>query len=391
VPPAPLAAEAGWNVELPAPPSGGAAMDADRVFVPIDDGHLIALDRESGDTEWSIELASTLAPLAAGPVIVAGTPETVVALDPATGGQLWATPIRTGVLRALALSADGRRVLAVSRTRIESLDVRTGAREWEREITTTDDALLVTTDATSAYVATGGGRIISIALQDGAPRWERELPGRLSPPVANGDRVYVGSNANAFHALDAGNGKVRWTWRTGGDVIGAAANDRFVYLIALDNVLRAVNRGNGHQRWKQALTTRPLSPPVVVPGHVVVPGIDPALSSFDALTGAVGGLFDGQLAGGAVGAPSEVMGVPLVSQTMRPFQVAIVLVWRNGRATGLRPASMLFREPALVPLLALPGRTLAREASPVPTAPAAAPASPESAESTQAPPASTPR
>lgn len=348
-------------------------MSADRVFVPTDDGHLVALDRETGDTDWIIEFASTLAPISAGPVIVAGTLETVVGLEPDTGAQQWSTPVKTGYLRALAISPDGQTVLAVSRTRIEALRASTGAREWEREITTSDDVLLVATDATAAYVATGGGRIISVALQDGAPRWERELPGTLNRPVAIDGRVYVGSTANAFHALDGRTGKVRWTWRTGGDVVGAAANDRFVYVLALDNVLRAMNRGNGHQRWKQVLSTRPVAAPIVMPGHLVVPGIDPALASFDALTGAAGGTVDGQTAGGATGAPSEIMGAPLVADVMQPFRVSIVLVWRNGRVTGLRPASMLFREAAPVPLPALPGRALAREASPVPATPAVPP------------------
>ncbi len=340
-------------------------MDAERVYVPTDDGHLIGIDRETGDTVWSTELASTLAPLSAGPVLVAGALETVVGLEPATGAQRWSTPVKTGYLRAMALSPDGHTVLVVSRTRIEAVRTSTGAREWEREITTSDDALLVTTDATAAYVATGGGRIISVALRDGAHRWERELPGTLSRPVAIDGRVYVGSTANAFHALDGRTGKVRWTWRTGGDVVGAAANDRFVYVLALDNVLRAVNLGNGHQRWKQALETRPVAPPVIVPGHVIVPGIDPALASFEALTGTPGGTSDGQTPG-STGAPAEVMGSPLVDQVMRPYRVSLVLVWRDGRVTGLRPAPMLFREPPPVPLPGLPGRVLTREAIPPP-------------------------
>jgi outer membrane protein assembly factor BamB len=375
VPPAPLAAEAGWNVELPAPASAGAAMDAERVFVPTEDGHLVALHRESGDTDWSIDLASALVPLAAGPVLVAGTVDTVVGLEPATGVQRWATPVKTAPLRALALSADGTVVLVVSRTRIEALRASTGAREWERDITTTDDALRVTTDATAAYVATGGGRIISVALLDGAPQWARELPGTLSAPAASAGRVYVGSTANEFHALDARTGKTHWTWRTGADVVGSAVNDRFVYMVALDNVLRAVNRGNGHQRWKQALATRPVAPPVVVPGHVLVPGIDPALASFEAVTGIVGGTLDGQAVGTA-GAPSEVMGSPLVDQAMRPFRVSLVLLWRDGHVTGLRPASMLFREPAPSRLPGLPGRVLTREVLPTDAAPAPAASAP---------------
>jgi hypothetical protein len=118
-----------------------------------------------------------------------------------------------------------------------------------------------------------------------------------------------------------------------------------------------------------------VAPPVVVPGHVLVPGIDPALASFEAVTGIVGGTLDGQAVGTA-GAPSEVLGSPLVDQAMRPFRVSLVLLWRDGHVTGLRPASMLFREPAPSRLPGLPGRVLTREVLPTDAAPAPAASAP---------------
>ncbi len=368
VPPAPLAAEEAWSVELPAPASAGAAMDAERVFVPTADGHLMAFDRETGAMAWTVDLPSTLAPVSSGPALVAGTADTIVSLDPVTGARRWATPTEAGPPHAIGLSPDGQTIIVVGRTRIQALRTGTGARQWQRDIVTTADALLMASDRDAAYVATGGGRIVSVSMQDGSGRWDRELPGTLSQPAVIAGRVYVGSTANALHAIDAATGKVQWSWRTGGDVVGAAGDDKFVYFVSLDNILRAVNRGNGHQRWKQALKTRPVAPPVVVPGHVVVPGIDPALASFEALTGAVGGTFDG-LAAGSAGAPVEVMGPPLLDHAMHPYRVSLALVWRDGHVTGLRPASMLFREPAPMPLAGLPGRVLAREALPAKATP----------------------
>lgn len=343
-------------------------MDAERVFVPTGNGQFVALDRETGVTAWAVALSTALAPVTSGSVLVAGSADAVVGLDPATGAQRWSAPTEADPARAIGLSPDGRTVIVVGRARVQALRTDTGAELWRRDLATTDDALRLAIDREAAYLTTGGGRLVSISMHDGGGRWDREFPGTLSQPVVIGGRVFVGSSANAFHALDAATGKVQWTWRTGGDVIGAAGDERYVYLVGLDNVLKAINRGNGHQRWKQALTTRPVAPPVVLPGHVVVAGIDPALASFEALTGAADGTFDGQTAGSS-GAPVEIIGPPLVDPAMRPFRVSLVLVWRDGRVTGLRPTSMLFREPAPAPFTALPGRVLAREAA-VPTAPA---------------------
>ena len=46
----------------------------------------------------------------------------------------------------------------------------------------------------------------------------------------------------------------------------------------------------------------------------------------------------------------------------KPYQVAMVVVTRDGRAIGLKPAAMLLPEPTVLPFATdLPGRRLERE------------------------------
>jgi outer membrane protein assembly factor BamB len=253
--------------------------------------------------------------------------------------------------------------VTVAHDRIQAFQVESGERLWERPIETTGPRLPAVVAPEAAYVATGDGRLISVSLADGSPRWTRTLPGDLGQPLAAAGTVFVGSTGNQFHALDGGDGHVRWSWRTGGDVVGAAAGTQLMFFVALDNILRAVNPGNGHQRWKQALPTRALAPPVALAGHVVVAGLDPALSSFDALTGSADGTFAVPTIADA-GAPAEILGQPLVDVALKPFRVSSVVVLRDGRVVALRAQSMLFREPVPVPLPALPGRVLGREPAP---------------------------
>lgn len=91
------------------------------------------------------------------------------------------------------------------------------------------------------------------------------------------------------------------------------------------------------------------------------------LGTFNLKTGASIGTFD---------APpgSLFRGMPLIDPTPTPFTVSVVALTRDGRAIGLRPAAMMFRERPFEPLNALPGRVLRREASPLaPSLPTATP------------------
>jgi outer membrane protein assembly factor BamB len=210
-----------------------------------------------------------------------------------------------------------------------------------------------------AYLSLANSRIIGVSLATGEMKWERTLSGTLSAPAVARDRVLVGSTDNMFYALDADSGDIEWQWRTGGDVIGSTADSDGVYFAALDNIIRRVKRTNGNQQWKKPIATRPVSPPRVVSGTIVVAGLAPAISEYDAKTGTPTSTYS------APGdPPGRLEGPPLIDSVLRPFRVSAVVLLRDGRAVGLRPVSMMFREQPLEGLPALPGRGLTRERLP---------------------------
>jgi hypothetical protein len=178
--------------------------------------------------------------------------------------------------------------------------------------------------------------------------------------------VFVGSTVNAFYGINAETGRDEWHWggdMIGGDVIGAAVAEDVTYFASLDNLLRAVNRGNGNQRWKQPTPTRPIAPPMAFGGVVAVFGVSPAIATFNARTGAAIGTYAIPTASGATTAPPP-KGPPLIDPEMRPFRVAFVVVTADGRAIGLRPTGLMFRESPAAPLAELPGKLLQRERPP---------------------------
>ncbi len=326
-----LPAEEAWMVHLPAPPAADGAMDDVHVYVPLQSGQIIALNRQTGDTVWTRTLASRSPLLAADGGLYASGADEMQALDPGTGRTIWRVPIaHEGAALALA---DGLLLVSTS-AGLVALDVVSGERKWARPIEATGALASIVADGRAVYAASIDARFTALSLSGGDTYWTHTLSGTLRPPAVARDRVFVGSSARTFYAFHAESGRLEWRWRTGGGVMGAVADDDRVYLVTLDNLLRAVNRGNGHQRWRRQLPTRPVAPPAVVGRHVLIPGVSPALATFDTSTGAPIATYDAPVLG--LGLSPALQGSPLIDSVLDSSRVGCVLVLRDGRAVGLR-------------------------------------------------------
>lgn len=337
-----------WTMMLDTPPSAAGAMDAERIYVPVEEGGVRAYARETGTLIWN-DPASTRRPLLAGDGMLFTVPGAEVrGLDASTREILWRREMPEGIAAPLVLN--GTHLLVATETgELVALGSRDGEVIWRRQLGAPAPHPAAPLDASMIVVTLTDGRVVAMEAETGETMWERTLPGTLSAPATARDRVLVGSTNNYFYALDAESGDEVWRWRTGGDVIGAAADEDRVYFASLDNVLRAVNRGNGNQIWKAAIPTRPSRPPMAFGGVVVLTGVSPRVDAFVGKTGKPLGSYT---------APTDIQGEPLIDTTPEPFEVAVVVLMRDGRMAGLRPTGLAFPDPPLVPLLKLPGREL---------------------------------
>jgi outer membrane protein assembly factor BamB len=342
--------EAAWTVTLPAPPSAPGALDDRRVYIPLRSNLLVALNRETGVLEWSRPLETASPLLAADGSLYVVQAGHIHALDVQNGTDRWAVPIEGAITAPLAWDSGS---LIATATPGEAFAFRgsDGQLAWRRPLGAASSHPAVPGGG-ALYFSLADGRLLALASATGAPLWEQKVTGTISEPAVARDRVFVGSTDNFFYAFDADSGRPEWKWRNGGDVIGAAADGDFVYFVSLDNIVRAVNRGNGNQRWKKPTGTRPVGPPRAFGGVVVVPGLMPAITVFVGQTGAVMGT---QAAAG------DLVGPALIDPMPKPFRVSLVSITREGVVEALRPAGLMFREAALVPLTTLPGRPVARE------------------------------
>jgi outer membrane protein assembly factor BamB len=359
IPPVPLPllpVEQVWMVTLDALPSAGGAMDAKRVYIPIQQEQVQALNRATGAKVWRRDIETRWAPLLLNDVLYVVASDEIHALDAETGAQKWRTSFEYPMIAPLA-SAGDRLIGVFDKGTVIAFAAVDGRMVWTRELGAPSPYAAVS-NGMRVFFALDDSRVVALNLIDGAPAWEQKLEGMLSQPSVARDRLFVGSNNNYLYALEDERGRLAWKWRTGGDVIGVSADTKGgAYYASLDNVLRGVNRGNGNQRWIKEIPTRPILPPqtlgdgMVYEEVVLVTGVS-EIDAFAAKTGAAAGMYV---------PPSDIQGAPLTDPTLKPYSVAMVVITRDGRALGLRPTAMMLQEPLNSPFTELPGRRLERE------------------------------
>jgi len=329
--PALLPATLAWETRLEPLPVAPAAHDEARVYVPLEDGALVALDRATGVQVWRMPATGSSTPLVeAGRVFVPGA-GSLAALEGATGRHLWRVRVE-GLEETASAAVAGSTIVVLTDRGLAALRVEDGGLLWAWALPDAASTGTVTAGAGAVFVTHPAG-VAAIDLGDGTLRWQRSLAGVAGTPKLAGDRLLVGTADRSLAALSTASGDLAWRWRLGGAFVGAAVRDEVVYVVALDALLRAVRLDGGNQVWRRELPTRPVAPPVVRGGTIVLAGNDPVLATFDAGTGmpVARHVEPGDLLGPPLVAPEDGAAGPAGAND----GVTIVLLFRDGRLVGL--------------------------------------------------------
>lgn len=187
-----------WTASMPADAGGRPATTESAVFVGSEAGHVLALDRATGETRWQARAAAEVRTLAVGPssVWVGDDTGTIYAYGQSDGTELYRDRSDEGNDRPLAVVGD---LLFVggSEARIERIEGRTGDSVTLTE-TWSDDR-----GATHLWARDDGfyadyGRAVRRYHAEGPTGTEfSEFPDRYIPQslVLEGPRVLVGTRA----------------------------------------------------------------------------------------------------------------------------------------------------------------------------------------------------
>jgi len=124
-----------WRASLGSPLVLPPAAGLDRVYVGLDDGHVLSLDLATGLRAWSRTLGGRITGMRAanGQLIVGTTANAVFSLDLASGRQRWRW--RVGGDAAGPATSDERHVYFAARDNVlRAVDIRSGNLRWTAEL-----------------------------------------------------------------------------------------------------------------------------------------------------------------------------------------------------------------------------------------------------------------
>jgi len=285
-----------WTTSLEESIEGELAADERRVFVATRDGAILALDGDTGALLWKVTGPTRRVVSARPGVLVArGLDGALSSLSPRNGAARWT--VATAVKGDLpALVADD--VFVVAGEGLSAVEAATGRVLWSLppDAVATAPPVLV---GTCLLVGEGDGTLRCRDPKTGASRWTYGTGSALlAPPVADAEgHIVVGTTDRRILSLDLGKGHLRWRFKVGADVQNAAAvQGKRVFVAAFDAVLYAVFAGNGNLAWRVPLPSRPLSPPLLTHGALILACHENEIVGFDPRTGRrVGGLKTSEL------------------------------------------------------------------------------------------------
>jgi outer membrane protein assembly factor BamB len=236
-----------WRTATGSPVGGGITADGGRVYAGTGEGVLLALEAETGEEAWRLDLPGTVisAPAVAGGVVLTVAQDreaattTVLAVDIASGEEEWrfATPPFTP--GATAPAAGDRAVfVGLGDARVHALDLETGAERWATRARAATLGTVVFFTAVQTPAVPGDplvGDLAHLARFDaatGVEEWAFRFPDLVatSAPAVAGGSVVIGDGSGFLSAVDLNEGVVVWQQRLGTlPVSGVAADGRRVY------------------------------------------------------------------------------------------------------------------------------------------------------------------
>lgn len=183
-------------------------------------------------------------------------------LDPLTpkiaGRQVWQAKLN-GVQFPLAVAVrDGTFIAAGDDGTVLALEAASGRELWRAQVGAPLSAG-VGSDGRFAAVVTRSNELVT--LEQGRVVWRSRLPGRvLTAPLVAGERVFVMGVDRVVHAFDAADGKKLWVLQRPGDALtlgqaGVVTSFRDTLVVGQGPRMTGVDPNRGTVRWEAAVAT----------------------------------------------------------------------------------------------------------------------------------------
>jgi outer membrane protein assembly factor BamB len=270
-----------------------------RLYVGTNNGRFLAIEADTGRVAWDKKLGRCTA---ASPAVWRGVlyqplmdpspcrehqqdaPGYIVALDAATGRELWR--FRAGVIESSPLLVKGMLYFGSWDKKFYALDVRTRKVVWTFSAGDAIKAGPAYTNGT-VYFASYDNKVYAVDARTGKLRWAASGTANFyaTPAIAYG-RVFIGNTDGRVYAFGAASGHLLWARATGGYVYSSAAVwQKTVYVGSYCRRFYALDAATGDVRWSFDTHTAISGAPTVLGGLVYFSTLNGRTYALDAQTG----------------------------------------------------------------------------------------------------------
>lgn len=266
---------------------GGLAIDNGRLYVSTGFGAVVALDPASGKQIWEKKLGVPVraAPTAVGDrVFVISKGGVFFSLSGVDGSELWqfrGLPEVTSLSYSPSPAVDGDVVtVPYPNGDVVALSVADGTPIWQENLakTRTTTSFAAMSDAAApamsggvAYSIGHGGRFVATQQASGERVWALDIAGVQRPWVA-GDSVFVVDTSGQLVAVERLSGKIRWTTQLPNSKIwsGPVLAGGKLWLTSNQGRLVGVDAAAGKISSNINVGSKIYVPPVVAEGRLFV-------------------------------------------------------------------------------------------------------------------------
>lgn len=236
---------------------GSVAVNGDSIYAPAGDGKVYALDLK-GKKRWDAVVSKHelwSAPATDGKLVFVSTLDhEVIALNAQTGEQQWKVDLGTGIVASPVVTADGQLYVGTLSGNLYALKAADGSKVWQAAL----DGNIWSTpvvDGDTLYIGTSkgaAGKLYALSTADGRTTWVHDDDGSIiASPLVLADQVIYVTEAGRIQSLNKNNttkwqvaiegAKIYTTPLLAGDLIIIAPMQAQFILAAYDQT--------GTQKW----------------------------------------------------------------------------------------------------------------------------------------------
>lgn len=258
-----------------------ALAEEQSVYLPLDDGRVIALDSSNGQLRWETQPGGKIvSPLIANSekIYIASRSEKdssssegiLRVINKQSGLTAWTKTFPQAFSSPLSL-IDQTIYAANEDNNFYSLNSESGNVNWSVPLGAASKSKALITDK-EIFIGTEANLMHCLSITDGKEKWQFKAQGPLrAAPTANEDRIFFGDSFGHIYCLDRDSGKLVWQVRTSAAIESTPLlSSKFLVVNSFDNFVYGFNVKNGDTSWKLRLTGRLSFDPIAINDQILI-------------------------------------------------------------------------------------------------------------------------